>query len=272
MFLHFSEDQIQSYRDQGYLLGPKVLQDAQIATLTERVDGILEEQVDYPAHLKGEASEKIEAKHLPSLKVVNLFRHDPVFSRVWDNNLIGSLAHDLLAGLVRLWEDQMIYKPAFDSGAVLAWHQDYTFWDHVAPADMGTCWIALEDAVVDNGCMHVIPGSHKWELPFTREEIDVTDPDWLLKRPEIPTDADLTPVPCQVPAGHCHFHHCKLFHGSFGNRTDNARRSYIMHLMPGHTVRVGSNWNERMGDVEVVEIGQVVQGAAYPVLPSTARV
>ncbi len=46
----------------------------------------------------------------------------------------------------------------------------------------------------------------------------------------------------------------------------------ILHLMPGHTRRLGDNWNERMGDVEVVEIGQVVQGAAYPVLPSTARV
>ena len=269
--MHFSEEQIQTFAEKGFLLGPKVLSDEQIRSLLERIDGILEERVDFPALFKGEASDKIKAKHPSSVKVVNLFRHDEVFSRVWDNVTVGSLAHDLMAGPVRLWEDQMIYKPAFDGGAVLAWHRDYTFWDHVAPADLGTCWIALDDAFVENGCMHVIPGSHKWELPFTREDIDFADSDWLLKRPEIPRDADLTPVPCVVPAGHCHFHHCKLFHGSYGNSTANPRRSYIMHLMPGHTYRVGGNWNERMGDVEVVDIGQTVQGADYPVLPAIVQ-
>ena len=50
-------------------------------------------------------------------------RHDEVFSQVWDNPAIGALAHDLMAGPVRVWEDQMIYKPAFDDKAVLGWHQ-----------------------------------------------------------------------------------------------------------------------------------------------------
>ena len=268
--MHFSEEQTQTYRERGFLLGPKVLSDEQIVTLTARIDAILEERVDFPDHLKGEASLKIKAKHLPSVKVVNLFRHDEVFARVWENRAIGALAHDLMTGPFRLWEDQMIYKPAFDRDAVLAWHRDFTFWNHVAPADMGTCWIALDDATIDNGCMHVIPGSHRWELPFTRDDIDIADPDWLLKRPEIPEGADLTPVACAVPAGHCHFHHCQLFHGSYGNRTDNARRSYILHLMPGHTYRVGGNWNERMGDVEVVAVGEIVQGPDYPELPAVA--
>ncbi len=266
--MHFTADQIQSYKTNGYLLGPRVLSDEQINILVQRIDDILEERVDYPGHLKGEASKKIKAKHLPSVKVVNLFRHDEVFARAWDNPSIGSLAHDLMAGPVRVWEDQMIYKPPFDQQATLGWHQDYTFWDHVAPADMGTCWIALDDATEDNGCMYVVPGSHQWELSYTREDMDTSDSDWLLKRPDIPPGADRTPVPCPVPAGHCHFHHCRLFHGSYGNKTDNARRSYILHLMPGYTRRVGNDWNERMASVEGVEIGALVQGSNYPELPA----
>ena len=81
-----------------------------------------------------------------------------------------------------------------------------------------------------------------------------------------PAGADLTPVPCEVPAGHCHFHYCRTFHGSYGNSTGNPRRSYIMHLMPAHTRRLGDNWNERMGNVETVGVGEVLRGPEYPEL------
>ena len=267
--MKFSEDEIEQYRTLGYVKGPRVFSDGQLVALHERIDAILAGEVDFPPHLMGETIKKSGAKgQLPAVKIVNLFRHDPVFAAAIKNAAISALAHQLMTGPVRLWEDQMIYKPAFDRDAVLAWHRDYTFWDHVAPADMGTCWIALDNATVDNGCMHVIPGSHKWEMSFVRDDMDIHDPDWLLKHPDVPAGADLTPVACPVPAGHCHFHHCKLFHGSYGNRTDNARRSYIMHLMPGHTYRVGGNWNERMGDVEVVAVGEVLQGPDYPELPA----
>jgi phytanoyl-CoA hydroxylase len=267
--MHFTAAQIESYKTNGYLLGPKVLSDEQIVTLKQRIDDILEERVDFPAHLRGETTKVSSAKgQLPSVKVVNLFRHDEVFARVWDNPAIGSLAHDLMAGPVRLWEDQMIYKPPFDAKAVLGWHQDYTFWNHVGPADMGTCWIALDDATVDNGCMYVVPGSHQWDLSYTRLDVDLNDPEWLLKRPDIPAAADRTPVPCPVPAGHCHFHHCRLFHGSYGNKTDNVRRTYILHLMPGYTHRLGDDWNDRMAGVQDVEIGAIVQGPSFPELPA----
>ena len=166
----------------------------------------------------------------------------------------------------------MIYKPAYDAETALAWHQDYTFWDHVGPADMGTCWIALDDATVDNGCMHVIPGSHRWPMRYDREDAVVDDPHWLLQQEGIPAGADLTPVPCEVKAGHCHFHHCRTFHGSYGNKTDNPRRSYIMHLMPGHTRRLGDNWNERMGNVETVGVGEVLPRAGLPRVGSRVKV
>jgi ectoine hydroxylase-related dioxygenase (phytanoyl-CoA dioxygenase family) len=87
-----------------------------------------------------------------------------------------------------------------------------------------------------------------------------------LQQEGIPDEADLTPMPCEVKAGHCHFHHCRTFHGSYGNSTGNPRRSYIMHLMPGHTRRLGDNWNERMGNVETVDVGEVLQGPDYPEL------
>ena len=265
--MQLTAENIEFYRENGYLSGPRVLADDQIERLKNRIGDILEGRVPFPSHLMGETVERSDAKgQLPSVKVVNIFRNDPTFADVLKNPSIGSLAHDLMEGPVRVWEDQMIYKPAFDSKAALAWHRDYTYWNQAGPADMGTCWIALDDAKVENGCMHVIPRSHRWNLDFGRDDVDADDPDWLLKRPDIPKDADLTPVACEVKAGHCHFHHCLTFHGSYGNKTDNPRRSYILHLMPGYTRRLGDSWNPRQGDIETVPKGAIIEGPDYPEL------
>ena len=264
--MHLTQDQVRHYHQHGYVAGPRVLDDAQIDRLTSRFEEIIHGRVPFPDHLLGETVVKAKEKgQLPSVKVVNLFRHDEVFAEMIHHELIGSVAHDLFEGPVRIWEDQVIYKPAFDNDAVLGWHRDYTYWDHVGPADLGTCWIALDDATVENGCMYVIPGSHRWEYSYHREDVDGNDPYWPLRPERTPVDADMTEVPCEVKAGHCHFHHCKLLHGSYGNKTDNPRRSYIMHLMPGSTRRIGDNWNRRQAFVDV-PIGEIVRGPQYPEL------
>jgi ectoine hydroxylase-related dioxygenase (phytanoyl-CoA dioxygenase family) len=270
--MRFNPQQIEFYRTKGYLAGPRVLSDGQLDTLRRRIEDILTGRIPFPEHLLGDAATKTRLPgQLPAVKIVNLFRHDKVFAEVMHNPLIASLAGDLMPGPVRVWEDQMVYKPPGDDKAALAWHQDYTYWDQVGPPELGTCWIALDDATVENGCMHVIPGSHRWRLGYKREDVDGRDPDWLLRRPDMPGDADLTPVPCIVKAGHCHFHHCLTFHGSFGNRTRNPRRSYVLHLMPGNTRRIGSSWNPRQGRVEDVAVGEIVRGPSYPELAGSAK-
>ena len=264
--MHLTDRQIQQFRDSGYVAGPRVLDDGQIARIKDRIADILERRIPFPEHLVGRAVLRAgQEDRLASVKVVNLFRNDEVFAEVLKSEAIGSLAHDLLEGPVRVWEDQMIFKPPRDSSAVQAWHRDYTYWDHVGPPELATCWIALDDATVQNGCMHVIPGSHKWPTDYGRDEVDIDDPHWVLRPEHVPEGVDLTPVPCEVQAGHCHFHHCLLLHGSHGNSTDNPRRSYILHLMPGNTRRIGDNWNPRHATVDV-PLGEIVRGPQYPEL------
>jgi phytanoyl-CoA hydroxylase len=261
----FSEEQVAFFRENGYVAGPRVLTDEQVERLRRRIDDLVEGRVEFPALLMGEASERLK-ENLPSFKIVNLFRHDPVFAEVHRNPAVSALAHSLLEGPVRVWEDQMILKKPFVKDAPLAWHQDYPYWDHVGPPDMLTCWIALDDATVANGCMHVVPGSHRWGVCYEREEVDVKNPRWLLEHAAVP-GRQLEEVPCEVKAGHCHFHHCLTFHGSYGNTTDNPRRSYILHLMPGYTRRIGDVWNPRQAPMTGVRTGEIVQGPDYPELP-----
>ena len=128
----FTDAQIEHYKTQGYLSGPRVLSDEQMSALKERIDDILHGRIPFPKHLMGETVEQSRAKgQLPSVKVVNIFRREPTFAALIDNSTISALAHQLMSGPVRMWEDQMIYKPAYDAKTALAWHQDYTFWNHV---------------------------------------------------------------------------------------------------------------------------------------------
>ncbi len=270
--MNLGKHQIQQYHELGYVAGPRVLDDEQIERLRKRIADIVEGRIPFPEKLKGKTVLKPGVSgHLPSVKIVNIFRNDEVFAEIYRNTHIGCLANDLLEGPVRMWEDQMIYKPPYEDDAVVSWHRDYTYWDHVTPAEMGTCWIALDDSVVANGCMHVIPGSHRWEYSYVRNDVDDDDPHWALRPEHVPEGADVTPVPCEVKAGHCHFHHCCVLHGSYGNRTGNPRRSYVMHLLPGNTRRIGDNWNERMASVDV-PVGEIVRGPQYPVLSHPSRV
>ena len=173
--MHFSTDQIEFFRSNGYVAGPRVLSDEQLDRLRAQCDGILDGRIDYPDELRGVANAKVKG-NLQFRKITNLFRHDPVFAEVISNSAISSLAHDLMEGPVRVWEDQSIAKAPGDEFGVVAWHQDYTYWDHVGPSELATCWIALDDATVANACMHVIPGSHKsfFQHPQQTEGVGIT--------------------------------------------------------------------------------------------------
>ncbi|HEX2639999.1 MAG TPA: phytanoyl-CoA dioxygenase family protein [Pyrinomonadaceae bacterium] len=62
----------------------------------------------------------------------------------------------LLGGPVRFWHDQVFVKPARD-GAVVAWHQDYSYWTRTKPMAHRTAWIGLDDSNEENGCVHYVP-------------------------------------------------------------------------------------------------------------------
>tara|TARA_B100000809_G_C15053068_1_gene499636 strand:- start:486 stop:1304 length:819 start_codon:yes stop_codon:yes gene_type:complete len=260
----FSSQQIAFFEENGYLSGPRVFSDDQVDELKSRIDDLITGRVDFPQHLKAGGD-------LASAKIVNLYRHDAVFAAI-DHTPMGTLANDLMTAPVRLWEDQMIMKVPHEGDAALAWHQDCAFWDYVAPAELVTCWIALDDAAVANGCMHVVPGSHRWDLDYHRDELPADDPDWLLNHPDIPAGACVEPVPCEVKAGHCHFHHCRTLHGSYGSTTASLRRSYVLHLLPGNTRRIGQPWNSRMAQMHDIADGALVEGPDFPVLPCSASV
>jgi ectoine hydroxylase-related dioxygenase (phytanoyl-CoA dioxygenase family) len=129
------------------------------------------------------------------------------------------------------WTTNFFIKEAASPGFV-SWHQDSTYWG-LDPDDVVTAWVAFTDATAENGCMQVIPGSHRVEqLPH----VDTFHRDNLLSRgQEISVSVDTTrAVTLALRAGEMSLHHIKLVHGSDPNRTADRRIGLAIRYIPTH--------------------------------------
>jgi ectoine hydroxylase-related dioxygenase (phytanoyl-CoA dioxygenase family) len=148
--------------------------------------------------------------------------------------LRGFCAHPILAGVcrdlmgdeVRLYWEQAVYKQPNGTEPVL-WHQDngYTY---VEPQDYLTCWVAVSDATVDNGCISVMPGAHR---------------DGTLAHRETPLGGDgwgdhETAVQVPVRAGSVVVFSSLTPHATGVNITDDVRKAYIVQYCHGDAVIV----------------------------------
>jgi ectoine hydroxylase-related dioxygenase (phytanoyl-CoA dioxygenase family) len=135
-------------------------------------------------------------------------------------------AAQLLGGAVRFWHDQIFYKPARHGGIVI-WHQDYSYWTRTTPMAHLSCWIGLDDSTRENGCVHYVPGSHRWQL-LPRASF-ANNMDAVLESLTPAQRAEFKPVAIALKAGECSFHHPLLVHGSYANSTDRPRRAVVLN-------------------------------------------
>ena len=113
------------------------------------------------------------------------------------------------------------------------WHQDNAYWKCI-PANLASCWLTLDDVNVENGAMHLMPGSHLAPLGHDRSQstsslLDIGDQ----------VDEDQAAV-VDLPAGGALFHHCQTLHYTPPNKPERQRRAFAIHFMPpgtrsGHT-------------------------------------
>jgi ectoine hydroxylase-related dioxygenase (phytanoyl-CoA dioxygenase family) len=114
-----------------------------------------------------------------------------------------------------------MFKPA-RHGGIKPWHQDYAYWASLKPEQV-TCWMALDEATPENGCMQLIPGSHKWGLvKHIREELQV-DPKNL--------PMEMVKIAPMKPGSILCFH-VLTFHYSGPNTSDKSRRALIVDYDP----------------------------------------
>ncbi len=257
-----TKDQIDFFQEHGYLSGIQLLDDLQIEALRKELAELTDinhpgHKLFYEFHSNESADPNTIVFHaLGHWRITNGF-HDVL----WNPSFLMA-AKQLLNGAVRFWHDQIFSKPA-KHGGVVAWHQDYSYWTRTIEMNHLTCWIALDDADQDNGCLQYIPGSHKWGL---LEKPNLTgEMDGLKKfMNESQKKALENPIPIEVKAGQCSFHHPLMVHGSFANYTSRSRRAFVLNVFKDGVV---SNSNEPLlNGVPIVPKGEKIMGQFFPLL------
>ncbi len=258
-----SPEQVAHYRKYGFLKGVNILQRAQVSELARRLERI---RGELPAHMN--RLYEVEADYLKrphevvfhflGAWLVDPWFHDIIFSP----QVTVPVAQLLGTPRVRFWHDQVFYKPAHHPG-VVPWHQDYSYWTRSAPPNHITINILLDDASIENGCIHYVPGSHAWGmLPKTSFGGDMD----ALKA-NLPENRlrEFNPVPAIGRAGQASFHHSHTLHGSYGNTSDGPRRAIVINYM-GPETRCADGSQPLLKGVPLIAEGAIIEGDYFPLV------
>ena len=256
-----TEEQVQFFRENGYLKGIRVLSHEQVDILRGELEHLMN-----PAHPGRHLFHEYHSNESTDpdrvlFHALGAWRVQPGFHDLLWNPAFLVPAWQLLEGPVRFWHDQLFCKPA-RHGGVVAWHQDYSYWTRTAPLAHLTCWIGLDDSTRENGCLNYVPGSHQWPdlpKPVLTGELEAVRhslPDSLQK--------SFHPVAVELKRGECSFHHARTMHGSGPNDTPRPRRATVINVFRDGVM---SNSNEPLlQGVPVIPKGEKVTGQFFPLL------
>ncbi len=210
-----NNDQINEYNERGY-----VTPDFRIA------DDILE-------HIRGLHDQLIE-KHPEFYNYCpTLLAYDTGFLQIAENPDILKMVSQLIGPDIALWNSSFFAKPA-NGGHATPWHQDGEYWP-IEPLATCTVWIAIDRATPENGCLEVIPGSHR-EQRLRRHNTNASEN--LTLNQEIDAseyDASLAAA-IELEPGQISLHDVFLVHGSNANHSANPRRGMTLRYMPTTSV------------------------------------
>ncbi|HEY3328380.1 MAG TPA: phytanoyl-CoA dioxygenase family protein [Capsulimonadaceae bacterium] len=230
-----SPEIVAQYHRDGYISLPDILSPVEIVAARDAFTQMVRERIargDAPPPPDSPmvqfeagfdtAEGDIEAAELRVRKFMFFVRSQPTLAAlVQPDHIICRIVKQLIGPSPIMFQDMALVKPAF-IGSEKPWHQDNAYFS-VAPLD-SICgvWIALDDAEVANGCMHVLPGRHKDGALTHHHGTDC----------EIATDklplSEVLPVP--IAAGGAMFFYGMLPHQTPPNRSPDRRRALQFHF------------------------------------------
>lgn len=258
-----SKEQVNFFNESGYLAGVKMVNEDQLEILRAELFSLADPSSEgNTLFYEYNSNESTDPKTI-LFHALGAWRIMPALHDVLWNPAFVMAASQLLDDKpVRFWHDQLFYKPA-KKGGVVAWHQDYSYWTRTKPVAHITCWCALDDATTENGCLHYIPGSHKWGLlpkPVIAGELEGIK-DFLN---DTQKEKFSHPQPAPVKAGEAIFHHSLTLHGSGENKSDQPRRAFVINAFADGVI---SDSNEPLlVGVPLVPKGTKMDGQFFPLL------
>ncbi|HRW08829.1 MAG TPA: phytanoyl-CoA dioxygenase family protein, partial [Caldilineaceae bacterium] len=224
--------QVEQFWETGFLIVADLLDQAEVEQLRQRIAWVVDGKAE---HIRAEqlqvepevvAGKAQAANYADSLrKLSHLAFYDEIFQAHATNPKILDVIESLLGPDIKLYQDQIFMKPP-KIGSRQRYHQDMPLGFHIDPPDMVTCWAALDEATIENGCLWMLPGTHKFGII---DKANWGEYEELSVAGQLPEEQ---PVPLKT--GSCSFHHGLILHSSRPNLTDQRRRGYATHYVSAH--------------------------------------
>jgi phytanoyl-CoA hydroxylase len=160
-----------------------------------------------------------------------LMTNDPFWVRLISDGRLLDIAEQFIGPNIALFASHYISKPPGDGQPVL-WHQDGSYWP-LEPMEVVTLWLAVDDSDSENGCMRVIPGTHRLELHEMKPNTEVAN---VLSSGIDPKLVDESrAVDFILKAGGVSVHHPNIIHGSNANNSSRRRCGLTIRYIPTTT-------------------------------------
>ncbi len=216
-----SSAEIEQYQSSGYVVPQFTLPAETVARLRSTVDrlidmnpGVRPEQL-VNAHIANPNAEGVRGAD----ELLELTRHPDILD----------LVEAVIGPDIILWGCHLFCKPAGD-GMEVPMHQDGHYWP-IRPLATCTAWVAIDDSVAENGCLRVVPESHregKLHQHYTDDRERLT-----LSQAVQPQHLEQPSVDVELKAGQMSLHDVYLIHGSNVNTSQNRRAGVAIRYMPG---------------------------------------
>jgi len=224
--LALTPEQVEFFHHEGYLVLPAITTAAEVTQLQEVYDRLFATKA---GRAEGDhldlvtTDEDDQAPVLP--QILNPAKYAPeLVDTLFRTNAL-AIAKQLLGDAVTGGGDHAILKPPHTAAAT-PWHQDEAYWDADKEYNALSIWIPLQEATLENGCMHFVPGTQRHEVlphhPIGNDVrvigLEVDDVErWVTRA-----------VACPLPAGGATIHHSRTLHYTGPNRSAEPRRAYIL--------------------------------------------
>lgn len=243
MDLTLSPEQIATFHQQGWIALDRIIDADEVAQLREIYDRIFRERIGWEDGAMYDLGGKEDGGPPVLPQIMRPSRYVPELLACSYRRNAAAIARQLYPDTDDNIGDHMIYKPP-GYGAPTPWHQDQAYHNAKVFHKGLNFWMPLDDATVENGCLHFVNGSHRLDV-LPHHPIG-NDPSIVGLEVDEPERWHAQGVAAPVPAGGCTIHAAYCLHYATPNRSERPRRAYILTTHCPTTPRpvpVNDYWN-----------------------------
>jgi phytanoyl-CoA hydroxylase len=232
------EEQKAHYEEQGYLVFPEFLSAEELATLRAALQEVLSEAEGLQASTDKFSLTQTDSGGWSVRRIFNPTLHHQAFYDLVSHPRILDTVENLIGPDIQLHHAKINLKPPSNREARFEWHQDYPFFPHTN-FDLLAVMIYFDDSTEENGCLTIVPGSHKLGLRNHLFAKDGAFSSQLEDKRVLDDPARWLKVP--VPAGGMELHHCNMLHSSTANRGTRPRSAMVIQYRAADNAELGGS-------------------------------